>query len=447
VRLRQKLFAAILGIMAVMFMLLALVSFLHGLEAQTGRHELLARLRRGASAAFVDAARGPGEVRWDRFAELMGSLGFTDWCVLREGGGVVAGPSSADAAGLEPLAWAGGYKLLVARSPRELGLEPIRWLSGLFWAVTASTALLLLVVYGLLLRLVLRPVEDLVEASRKLGSGARPPKVPGGHRTDEIGELVGAFNLMAAEVASSREELERRVEEATRERERALKRLALEQRLSATGTFAAGVAHEIANPLGGMINAVRTLSDEQGLSQRGREYLALVQEGLERIAALVERMRSFVRPRPSVGPVDLASVVRGAVEFVRHRIEKEGVRLVEGPFEPAVVSGDAGELQQVLLNLIVNALDAMRDTGEKRLALRTRRDGARALAEVADTGRGMTAEELSSAFDLFYTTKQSGTGLGLAIAHKIVTDHGGEIELESSPGAGTTARVSLPVSE
>ena len=346
----------------------------------------------------------------------------------------------------EAVATVGGYSL--HRSGRGARVAPTRWLTGVLLAVASGTAILLLVVYGLLLRLVLRPVEDLVAASRVLSSGARPPKVTGEGRIDEMGELITAFNRMAAEVASSREEMERRVEEAVGEREAAQKRLALEQRLSATGKLAAGVAHEIANPLGGMMNAARAVAKEEGLSERGREYLGLVNDGLERVRTIVERMRTFVKPHPSVKSVDIVETVRGALAFARHRMKDESVTLDDDcPKAPVRVSGDAGELQQVFLNLIMNALDAMKeiDPSGRRLGVRVARDGARAIVDISDTGAGMGAEALASAFDLFYSTKdEGGTGLGLAIAHRIVTDHGGDIELESSPGGGTTARVLLP---
>jgi two-component system NtrC family sensor kinase len=341
----------------------------------------------------------------------------------------------------------GDYSLY--RTGTGARVMPARWLTGILLAVACGTAVLLLVVYGLLLRLVLRPVENLVAASRVLSSGSRPPKVTGEARTDEIGELVGAFNRMTTEVASSREEMERLVDEAVAEREHAQRRLALEQRLSATGKLAAGVAHEIANPLGGMMNAARAVAKEEGLSERGREYVGLVNDGLERVRTIVERMRTFVRPRPSVGSVDVAAVVKGALDFARHRVKDEDVVLEEEyPEGKACVSGDAGELQQVFLNLVMNALDALKEAGgdgERRLRVRVAREGASVIAEVADTGAGMEAEALANAFDLFYSTKDDGgTGLGLAIAHRIVTDHGGEVDLESSPEKGTTARVTLP---
>lgn len=456
-RLRQKLFAAILAVMAVVFSLLALTSILDGLNAQRTEHELRERLEFGAAQSFSYSAAHPSAQNWVRLCHVMLRLGFEDdWCVRRvEDGAFVCSKHRIDPKGthevkcqegLVSFSTHHGFELLLPLRPAELGA--LGGLSGLFWAVAAGTVFLLLVIYGLLLRLVLRPVEDLVAASRVLSSGKRPGKVAGESRGDEMGELIGAFNIMADEVCQTREELRARVDEATREYERAQKRLVLEQRLAATGKLAAGIAHEINNPLGGMINAARALSEKEGaLSERGREYLGLIEEGLGRIAGIVERMRAFVKPRPLVGPVDLGEAVGSAVAFVRHRLDKESVQLREEiPPELVTVTGDAGELQQVFLNLILNAVDAMRDSQTRELTLRLQTSGEEAVLSVTDTGLGMDAEQLASAFDLFYSTKgEGGTGLGLAIAHKIVTDHGGAIDIESSPGGGTTARVRMPL--
>jgi signal transduction histidine kinase len=381
-------------------MMLALVSFLHALEAQKSSAERV--------AALLDAVN-----------EALAERG---------------GPEFDD------------LDLELDRAPRG-GLSALGRLPQLFLAVAAGTAFLLLVVYGLLMRLVLRPVEDLVAASRSLSDGSRPLKVTGESRADEMGELVRAFNRMAAEVSASREELERRVDEAVRERERAKERLVLEQRLSATGKLAAGVAHEISNPLGGMINAARSVAKEPGLSDRARGYVRLIDDGLGRIMSIVERMRTLVRAEHPVGPVDLAAALEGALSFARHRIDEERVELERDvPGSPVRVTGSAGELQQVFLNLIVNALDSMREAERRRLSVRLAVEGDRALVEVSDTGCGMTDEQLASAFDLFYSTKgEEGTGLGLAITHRIVADHGGELDLESSPGRGTTARARFPL--
>jgi len=443
-RLRQKLFTAILAAMVLMFLLLSLASMLNALEAQQARRNLEGRLDAVARECFLATVDRPAP----DFADLsrrLAPLGEGDWDVVA-GGEPLLAPGRTDLDSMIEVERHGAYALV--RTRVVAGLEPVRWLPTLFWALASGTAVLLLVVYGMLLRLVLRPVEDLVAASRSLSAGGRPPRVPGEDRPDEMGDLIKVFNRMAAEVVISREDLKRRVEEATHEREKALQRLALEQRLSATGKLAAGVAHEINNPLGGMINAARTLAGEKGLSPRAAEYVQLIKDGLGRITSIVERLRSFIRARADVGSVDVVETMRGALSFARHRVDRESVELEERfPAEGATVTGDAGELQQVFLNLVLNGLDAMLESETRRLTVSIGREDVSVVVEVSDTGVGMNQEQLANAFDLFYSTKQSGTGLGLAIAHKIVTDHGGEIELEGAPGTGTTVRMRLPSSD
>lgn len=436
-RLRQKLFAAIIAAMLVMSLLLVLASFMNALEVQADSLAVERRLSDAAVREFRRVASlGSDTQMAQAVANIYKMLPNYFWTLSIDGREVKG----------KFITRNGRYALY--RSGKGVHIASTRWLTSVLLAVACGTALLLLVVYGLLLRLILRPVEDLAAASRVMSSGAKPPKVAGEGRADEIGELVRAFNKMTAEVASSHEDLSRRVDEAVAQRGLAQRRLALEQRLSATGKLAAGVAHEIANPLGGMINAARAVAKEEGLSERGREYVGLVNDGLERVRTIVERMRTFVKPRPSVGPVDVVEVVKGALAFARHRIDDESVTLEEDyPSKATRVSGDAGELQQVFLNLVMNALDAMKERpeGERRLTIRVAREDGSIVAEVADTGVGMADEALAGAFDLFYSTKDAdGTGLGLAIAHRIVTDHGGVIDLDSSLGRGTTARVSLP---
>jgi two-component system NtrC family sensor kinase len=452
-KLRQKLFAAILAVMVVVFLLMALASFLNALEVQTRTRDLHNSLERGVAISFHRAAADASEESWRGFTRVMASFADRGWRVRREAGGswIVATQGGYTDAELIKVASHNGYELLM---PPPRGPQLLSWLSGLFWAVAAGTAFLMLIVYGLLLRLVLRPIENLVAASRVLSDGKRPAKVAGEWRSDEMGELIGAFNSMAEEVVTGRDALRDLVEKATADYRRAHEQLVIEQRLSATGKLAAGVAHEISNPLGGMINAARAIEKEEGLSERAREYVGLINDGLARVRDIVERMRTFVRPKPAVGPVDVAEAVKGALSFARHRVKDEGVELEEdypsGPAAPARTVGDAGELQQVFLNLVMNALDAVKESDTKRVRLRVVREETGVVAEIADTGVGMDEERLANAFDLFYSTKdmsaegEGGTGLGLAIAHKIVTDHGGEIELESSPGEGTVARVRLP---
>jgi signal transduction histidine kinase len=351
----------------------------------------------------------------------------------------------------EPLARAadpGGaeYRLYAYAALADPGLAG--HLAALLPAMLLATALLGAALWLLLSRQVLTPVVELAEASRLMASGSPTARARGEGRADEVGELVRAFNRMAEEVAANRRNLERRVVEETEKARRAEAAANIAQRLAATGKLAAGVAHEINNPLGGMINAAKRLEASiPPADGRGREYLGLIQEGLERVARITRQMLRFQRPAAAAAPepVNVAEALASALGFAEHRLK--GVELARefSPGLPAVL-GARGELEQVFLNLILNAADAVKDSAAKRVAVRARAEdaGQKVVVEVEDSGCGMTPEECQAAFDIFHTTKPDGSGLGLSVAHSIVAGHGGELLLESAKGRGTKAVVRLP---
>jgi len=348
----------------------------------------------------------------------------------------------------------GEQLVLYTRVNRELGAVPD--IGGIFLAMALGTLFLALVIYQLLVRLVVKPVERLAAASRAAAAKGLLPQVPHTERRDEIGELVRAYNKMAAEVNDLRFNLEQRVAEAARSLEAAQNQIVVSERLSAAGRMAAGVAHEVNNPLGGMLNAARTLKAKAAPGGRESEYLDLILEGLSRIQHIMANLLQFSRPAQQAAKVDLKEVVEGALLFCQHRCDQLNLKVEKdyghGPQDQALeVQGHRSELGQVFLNLIVNALDAIeaKGPGQHRLALRLSRQGAQIVASVSDTGKGMTAEEKERAGRFFYTTKgeTKGTGLGLALAQHIVLQHGGSMAIESAPGQGTTVNVMLPSGE
>jgi len=322
---------------------------------------------------------------------------------------------------------------------------------GVFGVMTVGTLLLVLVVYGLMLRLVVKPVERLVAASRSAANsrGILQP-VPSTTRDDEIGELMRAYNTMVGEVNDLRLNLEKRVAAATRDLQAAQNQIVLSERLSVAGRMAAGVAHEINNPLGGMLNAARTLSAKAPPESREAEYLELILEGLSRVQTIVASMLQFSRPAQQASRVNLAEVLDDALLFCRHRFQKLDLQLARnftnGP--EAVVLGHRSELGQVFLNLLVNALDAMeaRHAGPHTLTLKLERNSESVVATVGDTGTGMAPEVKERAGQFFYSTKAEGkgTGLGLAVVQHIVHQHKGVLKIDSAEGKGTTVAIDFP---
>jgi signal transduction histidine kinase len=299
-------------------------------------------------------------------------------------------------------------------------------------------------------RLVLRPVAALAGAADQLAAGAHPaplPTRPGAR--DELARTAEAFNRMAREIRSHQEDLEDRVLKGLERIQRTEQHLLIAQRLAATGKLAAGLAHEINNPLGGMRNAVRALGRGDLPAERQTLYLGLLEDGLARIELIVKRFLSFTPRAPDARSIDLVDVVERSIALAEHRIEQADcelqVRLPERG--TAVVFGDATELQQVVLNLLLNAADALGShEGRRRVRVDVGRHEGEVLVRVTDTGPGIPQADQDRCFDMFFTTKGvgEGTGMGLAVAHTIVTNHGGSIKLVSRPGEGAAFTIYLP---
>jgi signal transduction histidine kinase len=345
--------------------------------------------------------------------------------------------------------WGGGY-FKIKLPPPPPPADPLFQPSTILLSMGAGTLVLLAFTWLLLERSVLKPLAELAAGASRVARREFAPPVPGAGG-DEIGRVVGSFNAMMADVGAAERVLTEKVEEATRRAEERGRGLVIAQRLAATGTLASGIAHEINNPLGGMLNVAHRLKQEEerrpdATGQR-RRYLQLLVDGLVRIEEIVRRVLQFTPRRVEPAVVPILDLVRKAAAFAEHRAKRSRVALsIEGTDAP--VLAEPGEMQQVFLNLILNACDALASRPEGgRVEVRARREGGRVVLDVSDDGPGMTAEQQERCFDLFFTTKEpgKGTGLGLSVAHHIVEQHGGTLTVRSQPGAGTTFTVALPV--
>jgi signal transduction histidine kinase len=312
-----------------------------------------------------------------------------------------------------------------------------------------STLLLTAATFLALRRLVLDPVEQLAEGARRMRSGDFDVRLAVPQRRDELAELVRSFNAMSSTVESFNLRLSEEVRLAT-EKARAAEAAAMrERRLAAMGELAAGLAHEINNPLGGLQNAVEDLRRGELSEERRTQYLDLLARGLARIGETVNRLRRFTPREAPLGSVDLAAVAQDALELVQHRSRRLGVELVFDPGHGVPrVTGVRNEIGQAVLNLLVNALDALEDGGTRdprgpriELTLRAAEDGVR--LGVRDNGPGVAAEDLERLGDLFYTTKEvgRGTGLGLALVHSTMQRHRGELRIASTQGRSFQAEL------
>lgn len=239
--------------------------------------------------------------------------------------------------------------------------------------------------------------------------------------------------LVGADVTEEREVRERREQQ---------------ERLAAIGTLAAGLAHEIRNPLNGarlhVALLARSLAKDPARADE-REAVAVVDDEIKRLATLVSEFLDFARPRPpQIAPTSARALAERSAQLARAEAEATGVSLaVDLPATDLTLPLDVQRIEQVLLNLLQNAVDAAAEGG-KHVTLRLRREPSHAFFEVEDDGPGLP-DATAPLFDAFYTTKSHGTGLGLAIVHRIVTDHGGSVDVDSRPGR-TRFRVTLPLS-
>jgi two-component system NtrC family sensor kinase len=215
-------------------------------------------------------------------------------------------------------------------------------------------------------------------------------------------------------------------------------------RLAAVGQLAASIAHEINNPLYAARNSLYLLEDDLPAEQRETPYLGIARDQLTRIARIIERMRDFYRPdRGEMSPYDLNHLLEETLALAGIAMRHSAIQVIftPAPDLPEVIC-NADQLRQVFLNLIINAGDAMPNGGT--LTVRTIAGPTVAIIEVQDTGIGIPESFRDRLFEPFFTNKSNGTGLGLSISAHIVTQHGGQIEVQSSEGVGSTFRVVLP---
>lgn len=266
------------------------------------------------------------------------------------------------------------------------------------------------------------------------------------------------YLLYAEKQREVREELERRavrISEMNRELEHRLnekkeleEQLRRADKLAALGQLVAGVAHEIKNPIGVVKTTVQVMEREFTGNEHVAEFTRVIRDECDRMNQRLSQFLGFARPaEPALADVDPREAVETTLEMLGKYLPERRVT-VEKELEAGLPAAraDDSQLRQVLLNLIINAVEAMPDGGELTIGANLNRDDPGYVTfVVGDTGAGIPEPDLARIFDPFYTTKPTGTGLGLAVAHRIVDAHGGFIEVESGPGQGTTFRVSLPV--
>ena len=330
------------------------------------------------------------------------------------------------------------------------------WLTGL--AVLLGSA----VSVGFILLVVHRPVRELIAGTKRVAAGDLTHRLPV-RSGDELGELAASFNRMTEDLARAHAEitawartLEQRVEQKTQELEKAYTSLVVNQKMASLGKLAATVAHEVNNPLFGILTYSRLVQKELANNQltpevkeRLLDQLKTIERESNRCGELMKSLLAYARQSPPrKEPQDLNLLISRAIKLVRHQAELQGVELIENlaPDLPRCLC-DADQVQQAALALLVNALDAMPQGG--RLEVTTRRDPSGTAAEirVKDNGPGIPPDILPHIFEPFFTTKedQHRTGLGLAVANSIAEHHGGALRVETKLEVGSEFILSLPL--
>ncbi len=362
--------------------------------------------------------------------------------------------------------------LSLARVDEEISAITRRTLA--FAATT--TVLLAMILAWIVRRSVVRPVRELVEGTRRVAQGDLTHRIPV-RTADEVGALAASFNRMTEALDKAQAELgilvatlEQRVEERTRELREAQAQLIQTEKLASLGKLSASIAHEINNPLSGILTYAKLLSrklragapDAEGV-QAALQQLALVERETQRCCSIVRNLLDFARQRePSFQPVDVGAVMAEALSLLSNRLSIQNVEVTRELAPVPIIQADFGQLRQAFVNIVMNACEAMPKGGSLRVVTRevnlpgegrseplspTGKSGRPTrFAEVAitDTGQGIPPEYLSKIFDPFFTTKEKGTGLGLSVVYGIAEKHGGKILVDSRMGQGTTMTLRFP---
>jgi signal transduction histidine kinase len=334
---------------------------------------------------------------------------------------------------------------------RLIGKSQEDYRTSLVMVVCTSVlgVLFLLVLARLAYRWIVDPIRELHEKVTRLAQGNFDSRIEV-QSNDELQDLAEAFNDMTERLQAIYRDLARQVNERSRQ-------LVRSERLAGVGFLAAGVAHEINNPLASIAfcsEALERRLTDLLAAQRGHpdvdtvdSYLRMIQQEAFRCKEITQKLLEFSRVGERQRQMtDLAQLIQSVISMVHHLQSSKGKELVFEPRDTPRVPVNAPEIKSVVLNLIVNALDSMDAGGVLTINLETI-DG---LAEMTftDTGCGMTAEVLENIFEPFFTRSRTGkgTGLGLSISHRVITQHGGEIEASSpGPGKGSTFAVRLPL--
>lgn len=317
-----------------------------------------------------------------------------------------------------------------------------------FLATAGAAVLLCVLLVGLAAKRIMQPIRSLTGGARAIADGDLATRIPpAGH--DEIGALAEAFNDMAESLSRSQEELtgkNRALSRANEELHEMQGQLLRSERLAAIGQLAAGVSHEIDNPVGIILGLAELLLEETPNDDPRRDDLLAIVEECRRCKRITGGLLGFARPVAAHWDrIDLGRLIGDTIDSLRpQKLFRDLAIDADLPAQGVEVTGDADQLRQVLVNLLLNAAQAMKGRG--RLAIAVGRRNGQVELTVDDGGPGIPPRDIEQVFQPFMTTKApgEGTGLGLALCRKLVEAHGGTIHAEASSLGGARLRVRLP---
>lgn len=322
-----------------------------------------------------------------------------------------------------------------------------------FVGMAFLSVIILLVILYFITSTITQPLKKMVLATTKIAQGDLDHKVDVSFR-DETGQLAQSFNQMTKDLKKANEKLlnwgktlEKRVDERTRELREMQDSMIQSEKLASLGKMAAGIAHEINNPLTTILINTHLILEKTGKNQESYQKLNLIAEETSRCSEIVRGMLEFSRQSlPQKTYTDVNETLVNTLELVENQVTFQNIKIekkLESQLPP--IEADRNKIKQVFWNLMLNAAEAMPGGGKLILSSRTCPDKKSIEIKFQDTGSGIEKENTKRLFDPFYSTKTSGTGLGLAVSYGIINQHQGKILVESQPGKGAIFTILLPV--
>ena len=316
----------------------------------------------------------------------------------------------------------------------QASLREIDQVKEILFILIITGPILAIGLAGIFIKGFTKPLNVLLQATRKVKGGDLSSRVQG--LTDEFGEVAASFNEMADSLNEQMHKMQRA------------------EQMTMVGQMAAGLVHEIKNPLAGIKGSMQLLLEEGNIPQDGRAMLSRTMDEVQRIESLMKNLLNFAKPsQPLLVPINMNDVLESTLTLSlpyssRAAQSPKAIAIVKNydPHLPLTML-DPVQMQQVFLNLFMNAVDAMPDGGTLTVATSGEGSGRGTRIEIADTGEGIDEEVRGKIFEPFFTTKRKGTGLGLAISKQFIEMHGGTISVEKNPDGGTIFRIVFPCAQ